>query len=58
VEVYLHLTALDTAYTRSREGRGDAVRENDAAVGITGAYGLFVGTASARRRIMFVLPGA
>lgn len=58
VEVYLHLTALDTAYTRSREGRGDAVREKNASVGITGAYGLFVGMASARRRIVFVLPGA
>jgi hypothetical protein len=57
VEVYLHLTALDTAYTRSREGRGDAVREKNASVGISGAYGLFVGMASARRRIVFVLPG-
>lgn len=54
-----YLTALDTAYTRSRQGRGDAVRENAAAaVEITGAYGLFVGTASARRRIVFVLSGA
>jgi hypothetical protein len=56
VEVYLHLTALDSVYTRARGG--DALREGSASVGVTGAYGMFVGLASSRRRILFVLPPA
>lgn len=44
--------------TPSRGPRGDAVRESGASVGGTGAYGLFVGAASTRRRIVFVLPPA
>ncbi len=56
VEVHLHLTALDSVYARARGG--DALREGSASVGVAGAYGVFVGLASARRRIVFVLPDA
>ena len=56
VEVHLHLTALDSAYTHSRVGPGGAVRDSKASVGVTGAYGMFVGLAASRRRITFVLP--
>jgi hypothetical protein len=58
VEVYLHLTALDSVYTQARERGGSAVREGSASVGVTGAYGVFAGLASSRRRIVFVLPPA
>lgn len=56
VEAYLHLTALDSVYTRARGG--DVLREGSASVGVTGAYGMFVGLASSRRRIVLVLPPA
>jgi hypothetical protein len=37
---------------------GGAVREASASVGVTGAYGMFVGLAPARRRIVLVAPGS
>jgi hypothetical protein len=58
VEVHLHLTALDSAYALSRVSFGGAVREASASVGVTGAYGMFVGLAPARRRIVLVAPGS
>ena len=58
VEVHLHLTALDSAYALSRVSFGGAVRAPSASVGVTGAYGMFIGLAHARRRIVFVAPGS
>lgn len=58
VEAHLHLTALDSAYALSRVSFGGAVREASASVGVTGAYGMFVGLAPSRRRIVFVGPGS
>lgn len=57
VEVQLLVTTYDSAYVRySQENRGEAVEISRAAVGVTGALGLFAGSATSERRIVLVAP--
>ncbi len=55
LQVRLLVTAYDSAYVRYRSAHRDRMVEiNQAAVGVTGALGLFAGSATAERRIVLV----